>query len=383
MTELPAERGMHWFGTAALPLWLDRGLDRKKGGFFEALDHRTLENTADFRRLRVTARQIYVFAAAVRLGLPDAREGLDHGLSFLLGPARHPDWGFANKFNLEGNATDSSRDLYDLAFVCFALAHAYNILRDRTLLDEATTLLTDIRTHMSHPAQGFHEALPPRAPRRQNPHMHLLEACLAWCSLTSEPLFRQQAEDLLQLFSARLYQKGTTPGTGSLPENYHDDWAPETTEGAWVTEPGHHLEWVWLLHEAARLNLTQSPQAQHMAGSLYRFAKAHGFDQVTGVPFGEVSQQGHVLQTKMRLWVCTEWTKAETVGTGSARDTHIETAWSMTERFLHSAPLGLWHETWDPEADAFMPGPAPASSLYHIVMAIEAMVADQTNPITA
>lgn len=382
MTELPSERGMRWFGTAALPLWLDRGLDRRKGGFFEALDHQTVENTADFRRLRVTARQIYVFAAAVRLGLPDAREGLDHGLSFLLGPARHPDWGFANKFDLNSHVTDSTRDLYDLAFVCFALAHAYDILRDRALLDEAITLLTDIRAHMSHPEQGFQESLPPRLPRRQNPHMHLLEACLAWCGLTSEPLFKQQAEELLQLFITRIYQTGTTPGTGSLPEYYHDDWTPHTTEGAWVIEPGHHLEWVWLLHEAARLNLTQSPKTQHMAEALYRFAKEHGFDRATGVPFGEVSQQGRVLQKSMRLWVSTEWTKAETVHSGPARGAYIETAWSMTERFLHSAPPGLWHETWDPQANAFSTGPAPASSLYHIVMAIETMAAAQTKPTT-
>ncbi len=374
-----AERGLRWLRDQAAPLWLERGLDRARGGYVEALDHERAENTADFRRLRVTVRQIYAFSAAVRLGVPDAREGLDHGLDFLLGPARHPDWGFANRFDLDGRITDECRDLYDLAFVCFALAHAYDVTRDPALRDEAEALLKDIRAHLRHPAGGFDEAAPPRQPRRQNPHMHLLEACLAWARLTPGGAFEAEAHALLRLFSERLFQAKT----GALPEHFADDWSVLTSGGPVATEPGHHFEWVWLLHEAEEIGL--SLDATDTAGALYAFAHRYGVDAASGLPFGEVSDQGRVLSRPVRLWPAAEWTKAEVVFSSApgGSEARVEAAWSGVERFLNAAPPGLWREHWGPD-EGFLPGPSPASSLYHIAMAIEVMQAAsaQKNPAT-
>lgn len=371
------QRSLRWFRDHALPLWLDRGLDRKRGGFFEALDHERVENTADFKRLRVTTRQIYAFCAAVRLGVPDAREGLDHGLDFLLGPARHPEWGFANKFDLDGRITDDCRDLYDLAFALFALAHAHDVTRDPALREEAEALLRDIRNHLRHPAGGFEEAAPPRQPRRQNPHMHLLEACLAWTRQAPGSAFETEAKALLDLFSEKLFQAET----GTLPEYYTEDWSILGADGPIATEPGHHFEWAWLLHEARQMGLL--PETHIAVGPLYYFAKRYGVDAKTGVPLGEVSSQGRALNRSVRLWPATEWTKAEVVrnAPSAGSGARVETAWSAVERFLNAAPPGLWHEVWSPD-DGFLPGPSPASSLYHITMAIEVMQAGDAQGMT-
>lgn len=366
MSAQAARNGLEWFSRDALPLWLDRGLDRKRGGFYEALDQDSAQNTADFRRLRVVTRQTYVFSAALRLGLSGAREGLDHALAFLLGPARHPEGGFANRFDMDGKVIDPTRDLYDLAFTCFALAHAYDVTRDAALRDEAVALAGFIRRQMAHPEGGYQEALPPKTPRRQNPHMHFLEACLAWAELDPEGPFVALAGELAGLFRSRFYE----PQTGTLPEFFDESLVALPGEGGIVTEPGHHFEWVWLLHHAQRLGLWSAGPEQE---ALYRFAHAHGIDPDTGMSFGEVSTTGQVLAVPTRLWAATEWTKAEAIMPDPQAPQKAAQAWAISERFLQTDIPGLWHERWNPAQGGFVPGPAPATSFYHIVMAIEVL----------
>src|ERR1700722_6163478 len=74
----------------AWPLWLAHGIDWKRRGFHEHLDLASLRCHAEFRRLRVAARQTYVFSKAASCGVPDAREAVLLGLDFLQGPARLP-----------------------------------------------------------------------------------------------------------------------------------------------------------------------------------------------------------------------------------------------------------------------------------------------------
>lgn len=363
-----AKEGLAWLRDSALPLWLEHGLDGRRGGFYEALDQGRARNTADFRRLRVLTRQIYVFAAALRLGIPNAREGLDHGLAFLSGPACHPEGGYANRFDMDGRTIDPTRDLYDLAFAAFALAHAYDVTGDSAVRDEAARLAEFIDRQMRHPAGGFVEALPvPRSPRRQNPHMHLFEAALAWAELDRDGLYPALADELGKLFRTRFFQRATA----TLPEYYDDSLTPLPGEEGRIIEPGHHFEWVWLLHHAKRLDIL-APGGE--AEALYRFARVSGFDRETGLPLGEVAPDGAVLATPTRLWTVTEWIKAEAVTPGPDRDARVAQGWSALQRFLDTPTPGLWHERWDPDADGFLPGPAPATSLYHIVLAIEVML---------
>lgn len=358
------DRLLGWFMESALPLWSARGLDRVRGGFHEALDHQTLKDTSDFKRLRVVTRQIYVFSAAARLGHPLAQEGLTHGLSFLMDHAPSAEGGFANRFNLDGQTTDPTRDLYDLAFAAFALAHAFDVMHDTAIRQQADALAGFIVDHMRHPSGGFAEALPDRQPRRQNPHMHFLEAALAWAELAPDGPYTAIATELAALFRDRLFDQST----GTLPEFFTDDLKPIDDGLGWTIEPGHHFEWVWLLHYAYRLGVLT---AGTESAALYRFAKDHGIDPRTGLPWGEVAPDGTVLLAPTRLWSVTEWIKAEAVTPGPDRDARIARAWEALDGFLDTPTPGLWHERWDPVQDRFLPGPAPATSFYHIVMALE------------
>lgn len=342
---------MQWLEGAAWPLWLAHGVDWRARAFHESLTLDTLRCRADYRRLRVVARQVYVFAQAHRHGLPRAAEAVELGIDFLRRRAALPGGGYAWRFSLDGSVIDARIDLYDQAFVLLALSAATAVLPVDALRPMALALDEFCETSMTHPAGGYVESLPPALPRRQNPHMHLLEARLAAAEAFAEPRFLARAAPLVALFRARLFRQGV------LGEFYGDDWQPVPPL---VAEPGHHCEWVWLLHRYARLTGTALAEE---AGALQAFVDRH-------VPPGPlpdgVSPEGGIVAAGARLWPQAERLKAE-----SLREPHDAARWSDSFQSLagYLRPDGLWHERRRPDG-TLSDEAVPASSLYHLTCAI-------------
>lgn len=350
-----------WLIGQALPLWAQHGVDRERGGFFEGLTSE-LTSVAAFKRLRVVTRQIYVFSAAHRLGFPGASAVVHHGLRFLLGNARHPEGGFAARFDLDGNSVDGTRDTYDLAFVLFALAHAYSVTGEDALRREARELLAFMQVQMRHPAGGFVEALPPKLPRRQNPHMHLLEAALAWSAVDPQGPFSAVRDQLLDLFETRFLQRDRA----YLPEYFAEDLSVQPGATGAIFEPGHHFEWTWLLDQAGGHDTARD--------LLYRQSAHLGVNPQTGFPYGEVTYDGAMVLPTPRLWTLTEWLKAEAVTPGDDQAQRVARVWSGIAQFLATPTPGLWFERWDPQAGGFAREPSPATTLYHLTLGIEVLL---------
>jgi mannose-6-phosphate isomerase len=244
---------------------------------------------------------------------------------------------------------------------------------------------------MAHPAGGYREALPPAdarapgsphaplsplqqapaearaldpfaaAPRRQNPHMHLLEALLAAHTAFGDPVFLDRAHALVGLFTDRLLD----PATGALPEFYDDALQPLTTGGVFETEPGHHCEWAWLLHEYAH-HAGPDPRRAASAARLLAFADAHGTHPATHDLIDSVASNGAPLARSARLWPQAERLKTAFLRPGRT-PAHQQVVLASLSAYLR--PDGLWHERRDPDG-VFIAGPAPASSLYHLSTAI-------------
>lgn len=355
-----------WLMDAAVPLWAEHGLDRARGGFFESLTG-DFTSVAAFKRLRVVTRQIYVFSAAHRLGFPGARAVIDHGLDFLFSKARHPDGGFASKFDLDGNIIDGTRDCYDLAFVLFSLAHAYNVTGDEKLKSEAHDLIAFMQANMTHPSGGFIEQIPEKLPRRQNPHMHLLEAVLAWSAVDPDGPFPAVRDQLLDLFETRFLDRTR----GYLPEYFDNDLNVAEGPTGETFEPGHHFEWAWLLEQAGGHDDSRA--------LLYASGIAKGISPQTGFPYGEVKHDGTVVAATPRLWTLTEWLKAEAVTSGKDfggedQAARVAKVWAGIEQFLATPTHGLWRERWDADAGAFADEPSPATTLYHLTLGIEVLI---------
>ena len=115
-----------WLTDAFFPLWAERGLNQD-GLFCEVLDLDHASTERDFARVRVQARQTYVFAEALRLGWrPDiATDRVELGLGILTGLARRPDGLIGRTLKADGSGfLDDTPDLYDIAFTLFALGEA-------------------------------------------------------------------------------------------------------------------------------------------------------------------------------------------------------------------------------------------------------------------
>ena len=359
-----------WLLQSALPLWADKGVDRTQGGFYERLN-RDLSPYEEPRRARLVSRQIYCFAAGHDLGWDGpADELIAHGLDFLTNRLLTADGTVIMSVSIDGSQTKTDYDPYDYAFVLFALAAAAKAMGEhRELLAIAQGVRDRLISNWKHPVIGFTEALP----LKSNPHMHLLEAFLAWAELAGDddPKWQALADEMVELARTRLID----PETGALTEVFTMDWQPAPDAKGLVVEPGHQLEWAWLLMRWAEIKGDKA--AFDLAWRLVEIAETHGIN-ARKVAFNALDEHFSLRDAEAKLWPQTERLKALHTLTfhsmasaeqkAFAQDRMPEAIAGLQIYFLKE-PKGLWHEVM--RADGTLDDqPTRASSLYHITCAI-------------
>lgn len=365
-----------WLCRSALPMWSSAGVDWHGGGFFEQLDEHARPVPAD-RRTRVVARQIYVFATAHRMGwMSGGEQVVEHGLRFLLGRLRRPDGLFASAVAPDGAMTRRDFDLYEHAFVLFALASAHRLRPATSEFAEIAAWLLGALRQWQHPVAGFDETRPRTLPLKSNPHMHLLEAALAWedvAPVMSRAPWTGLADEIAALCLSRFID----PMSGAVREYFDGQWLPHPGQGH-VIEPGHQFEWAWLLARWGRRRGRR--EAIQAAGRLVAIGERRGVDPVRDVAVNQLRSDLTVLDAAAKLWPQTERIKAWHAMAGLARGRQQTgravkagaRAADALMRYFRPSPAGLWHEELAPQG-GFREGPSRASSLYHIVCAIESL----------
>ena len=247
MTNLVTEgtRLISWCKNYALPLWANKGLDTK-GGFYEALKINGEPDINALRRVRVQARQCYVYAHAAHLGWFDnARKISNHGWRYLIQNGlkggnliNKGDFaGCAHLLNPDGSLNDGSRDTYAQTFLLFASSWKYRAFGDLEGLEYLEKTFNFLNNNLKAENEGWIEGLPPSLPRRQNPHMHLFEAFLACYEATADLKYMEYADDIFLLFNNKFYDTKSF----TVIEFFENDWKPDKKLGS-LTEPGHMLE---------------------------------------------------------------------------------------------------------------------------------------------
>ncbi|MGE3141852.1 MAG: AGE family epimerase/isomerase [Hyphomonadaceae bacterium] len=354
-----------WMFEAALPLWGEAGVDRVRGGFREELDLAGRPTSVDFKRVRVMARQIYVFSHAAVLGWKPGLALSAWGYAFLVEKAwLGADKGWARRLSASGAVIDPTPDLYDLAFVLFALSWRYRASGEADALARMHATLDFIEAHM-RPAGGigFLHEKPPIGPRQQNPHMHLMEALLAAYEASHDQRFLARAGELAALFRGKFFNGET------LAEYFSDDLARAPAAQGRILEPGHHFEWAWILAQYQRLARDDVHREAH---ALVRFAEAHGVDAATQVTFNQVRDDGAVLDRGSRAWPNTERIKGHLalyeLGGHDPRAALEGSARLLLDRYLAVTPRGSWIDQFD-AAGRPLSKAAPASTFYHVFLA--------------
>lgn len=368
-----AARLLGWLTRAALPLWWERGVDRIGGGYFERLGTDATP-IHEARRCRVQSRQVYAFSVGRDLGWSgDAGTAIRTGLAFLARAYAHPDGMLGMTASDDGIPLDPTVSIYNQAFGLLAMAQAHRRFPQEGYASRAQALREQLRASFGHPVVGFEESVPPSLPLKSNPHMHMLEACLAWIDLADEadPGWGELADAIVGLALDRLID----PQTGYLREYFSHDWTPMPGEEGRLVEPGHQFEWAWLLARWGLLR--QRADAIQAARSLARLGEAHGVCDARNVCYGALRDDHTVLDAVARLWPQTERMKAACLlsriaNSAEERDFWLRSVLSAAgglEGFLQTPVDGLWWDKCLPDG-RFVVEPAPASTLYHIVCAL-------------
>lgn len=363
----------YWLHEKALPLWLSTGFDQN-GGFFERIGLDASPMKDDNRRARVQPRQVYCAVTGGMHGFEgNWQEPAKGGLAYFEKVYRLESGLFGALASSDGKLIDDTFDLYNQAFALFAFSQ-YALAFPETKVEmeaKANALLDMLHARYKHPLAGFEEAMPVKLPLCSNPHMHLFEACQAWEKIADEPLRWHNLTDEIANLAMSKFIDATS---GGLREFFDHDWAPYPGDQGRIMEPGHQLEWSWLI---ARWGERRgNPEAIAKAKRLFQIAKDHGMSSDGKVAIMSLYDDFSIHDPIARMWPQTEWLKSATLlaklTSGGEREAYINEsahACLAMQMFLGTPVEGLWYDKRKPDG-TFIAEPSPASTFYHIVCTI-------------
>lgn len=362
-----ASRLENWIKNDALPLWQERGIEPKTKANYERLTPVGIADLEASTRVRVQARQAFFFAAAYQRGwCPEGKTLAKNLLDFVHKNAAHPTAaaGYTHLLNKDFVVVDTKQDLYDHAFFLLANAWCYRASNELSYIQEADKLIAHLDARFGSAVGGWIEGDYAYTCRRQNPHMHLFEAFLSLYDATGDAKYLARVGEIFALFQAHFFDEKH----GVLFEFFDNNWVRLANAKGDIVEPGHMMEWVWLLDWYHRR--TGRPVA-HYTSALYARALEIGMDK-SGLLFDAVSYTGAVIDPNKRCWGITELIKASLVqiraGNPAAEAIAIKGVDDLFQYYLCAATPGSYVDQRGAK-DEVVVDVAPASTLYHLIVA--------------
>ncbi len=350
-----------WLCDAALPFWAQTAIDYR-GGWYEDLALDGTPNADNIRRLRVQARQIYVYALADKMGWYPSKNIVQNTFDFMIKNGFEVDDkpGFIHLLTPECTVHDDRRDFYDHAFYLLGCGWAYHVTGDPAPMEIGQKIAGFIDSALASPDGGWSEGLPEQLPRRQNPHMHFLEAAMAWHDITGDPRWMDYAKQVYNLFTQHFFDTHSHV----IREFFNEDWNLARGELGQTAEPGHAAEWIWLL---SLYEKRTGVDTSHYASALYTrlLSAGHEFQN------DEETADGTPRRTTKRLWVQTELIKAHLAQASRGDNNAVEWAVTTIEALMatYLRPDGTWIDQID-AAGQPIAKTIPTSSFYHIICMI-------------
>ena len=153
--------------------------------------------------------------------------------------------------------------------------------------------------------------------------------------------------------------------THTLIEFFNTDWSPDKNIGH-LTEPGHMMEWCWLIHWYARFS---GKNVAAFAEKLYQAGVALGINAQTGLMINEMKITGEATNSASRLWPQTEFIKANIARARKGQKHADAYAANMIDKmfqyYLDVPVTGGWYDQRDSTGVAIS-DTMPSSTFYHI-----------------
>jgi mannose/cellobiose epimerase-like protein (N-acyl-D-glucosamine 2-epimerase family) len=162
---------------------------------------------------------------------------------------------------------------------------------------------------------------------------------------------------------------------GCLGEYFTDDWRRHPGDLGESLEPGHHFEWVWLLHRYAQES--GGDEALAAADGCFRFAFRFGVDDDDGGVFDETNRRGQVVRDTKRLWPQTELLKALIARYESSGNRAMLEPLDRALRYCFSRYVDPRHHGWRDHLTREgerLTDLMPATSIYHITLALSEVI---------
>ncbi len=362
-----------------VPHWAKMFSDPVNGGFYERLDRNGQPYIDLPRRLVTQCRQIFVYSHADMVsGKKTYRDMVTKAFEYLVKNYRIADTG-GWRFSIrpDGTPQDNTYDLYGHAFLVFCCTYYYRLTNDKNAMKYAAETLTFIdKSFRLDNEPGFAEALdenlkPLERVRRQDPHMHLFEACLFMYRVTNEKPYLGMSKEIVELFTKYFWDEEN----GTLPEFYNGQLQSHEEQGH-ISQPGHHFQWIWLLDKFQETRHKKNPYYYDLMEHLFEWADKHGFDPAYGGIYDALNMQGDVISDTKRVWPIMEALKAYPVINRMHDDPHYCTRRAEDLVTLLRAHYikdnGMWVEHLSRDMKPLvedMPGTTP----YHIYLGIAAL----------
>ncbi len=304
-----------------IPKWWGAFND-PKGGFFERLGNDFKPTLTGQRRLLSQCRQLAIYSDYQTRKKTFTPQDLQEKFDYIISRYHNPKNGLWH-FSLDddGAVLDSSCDLYALSFVIFSFSHYFRASGDERAKTYAQSVLNLIKDKFKIDGlAGYAESIddnfrPQLKIRRQNPHMHLLEACLFAYDTWGDDGYMTMADEMVHLF----YQYFYSSSSQSLVEFFTDDLSSPHPEKGHVLEAGHYFEWVWLLKKHAKIK-GDLQRHDKTCFDLLAFANKHGWDDEFGGIYDGFGADGKVLVDTKRIWPFCEALKANALMLESVHD---------------------------------------------------------------
>lgn len=359
--QIQAARLRDWLCNSALPYWAHTAIDYR-GGWYEDLALDGTPNADKVRRMRVQARQIYVYALADKMGWYPGKEIVKNTFEFMTeyGLELDDKLGFIHLMTPDYGIEDDLRDFYDHAFYLLGSGWAYHATGNPAALETGHKVADFIDAALASADGGWFEGLPDSTPRRQNPHMHFLEASMAWHDITGDPRWMRYADQVYALFEQYFFD----PEHNIIREFFHDDWSRAKGGLGQTAEPGHAAEWIWLLWLYEQRS---GKDTSAYASKLYERLLSNG----DGFQNDEETVDGTPRRATKRLWVQTELIKAHLAQTARGTEGAAEMAASTIEKFMdvYLRDDGTWVDQID-KSGIPIAKTIPTSTFYHIACMI-------------
>ena len=299
----PRARLVEWLVAAAYPLWAHHGIDPRDGGFAEALDGNGHAVVLP-RRARVHPRQVYAFSQAQAFGWRgDARGIVSRGVDYFETHYRRADGLFRTMAGADGAALDERALLYDQAFALLGYAAAATALDARAEFEKrALALRRAIEAHFLTQDGAYTSDEESAGHRESNPHMHLLEAYLAWAEIGHDAGWATGVQTIAELALSRFIDRDS----GAIGESYLATWQPAPEIAGRTVEPGHQFEWAWLLLRSERW--LSAPALRSAALRLISIGDRFGVRN--GVAIDALYDDFTIKDARARFWPQTERLKA-------------------------------------------------------------------------